>query len=124
MISSDAVSVAYQLAKVYPAQAGVISYTRRLEIANDSITLTDEIQQAAEQEICWIFVLAIAPRWDAEHACIVCSDFTMQCPKDIICEIEHMDIDDPAAKRQYENLWRVHLKRKPCRQTSAVFTIR
>lgn len=124
VISSDANSVTYQLAKAYPAQASVTSYVRRLEIENEGVTLTDEIQQGAEQEICWIFILPLEPRWEAERACIVCPDFTMQCPEGLTCEIEHMDIDDEAARRQYENLWRVHLKMKPCRQASATFTIR
>ncbi len=122
VFSAEDKSYKVQLGGAYPAEAGLLSYTRCAKIEGGSVVLTDEILLDSEREIDFCFTTPVEPKIEG-CAFIMNGCATLSCDAPAELSVEAHDTAYAGCKTWGAVIYRVHFKIKS-KGGKFVFTIK
>ena len=97
-----------EAAKAYGAQAGALSFRRRLELKDGGLLLRDRIELKEARPVTWVFLFRSRPEKTAGS--LRTERLTLRIPENVRLELEEKKITDTRMARNYPgSLWRVRL---------------
>ena len=102
-----------ELAGAYPQEAALISFARAVVPQDDSsVTITDTVEMAREQEVDFRYMTCAEPRLMEVGKLLLAEGRVMIYDPRLTCEIEAFPVNDPGIERNWhtDTLWRIHFK--------------
>ena len=102
-----------ELTGAYPQEAALISFTRAVVPQDDSsVTITDTVEMAREQEVDFRYMTCAEPRLMEVGKLLLAEGRVMIYDPRLTCEIEAFPVNDPGIERNWhtDTLWRIHFK--------------
>lgn len=109
------------IAAAYPKEAGVLRLRRRCALAEDALTLTDEIELSRAQEVTWVFMLRQEPRMTKDA--VTFGKLELSVPAG--CDIQYEEIpvtDARMAKNFPGSFYRLTVRKEAAARHEASFT--
>ena len=105
--------VKMQLKEAYPADIGIISYTRQTELAGGEVRVTDEFELASEREADIHFMTCEKPRLE-DGKIYLPENSVMTFDPSLEASIEEFEVKDRGVESSWGTplMWRIHLRIK------------
>ncbi len=102
-----------QLKEAYPADIGIISYTRQTELAGGEVRVTDEFELASEREADIHFMTCEKPRLE-DGKIYLPENSVMTFDPSLEASIEEFEVKDRGVESSWGTplMWRIHLRIK------------
>ena len=123
VVEADESGAVLQLAAAYPREAELESLVRAFALAQEGMRVTDRVNLIREQTMTWVFLLAHAPRWDAQGRVVRAGPIALRVPTGARYEAQEIPIADGRMRRSFETLWRVALTYGPGRVYDMTFEV-
>ena len=107
--------VKMQLKAAYPAEAGIVSYTRETVLEGSTVRITDAFELDGTKEIDIHFMTGVRPvlnRGQTPYSITLAGGRTMRFDSRLTPEIEEFAVNDGGLERSWKTpvLWRIHLR--------------
>ncbi|MCQ2447140.1 MAG: hypothetical protein MJ141_09675, partial [Clostridia bacterium] len=109
---ADGKGMKINLEKAYPAEAGVLSYTREGALKDGRITVTDEVSLDAEKELIFNFISFEKPEITPSGVSLGACEMTFE--ESLTPSVEEYVFDDVRFNNTWkrDGVWRFRLKGK------------
>ena len=123
VLEADERGARLELAGAYPAEAGIGSFIRCVELSADGLALRDRITLGKEADMTWVFMLTGKPRCDEEAGIIEAGGIVIFYPPNAGYHEERIPVTDPRLARNFDTLWRVCLRWDEQREYDVKFIV-